>query len=97
MIASILLEGVADVLLKLASLRQEPLLLPLSLGFYILTMFAWMRASVCANALAIPGAIWLLGGLILTTFIGLHYGEVLTLRERAGVLLGAVAIVMICL
>jgi multidrug transporter EmrE-like cation transporter len=93
---SVLLEGAADYLLKLSGLKDSRTYFFWAFAAYVATMLTWMAAVYSANAIAIPGAIWLLCGLILTTFIGIWFGEALSTREWWGIILAFVAVIFLC-
>jgi len=67
-------------------------------GVYALGTFAWLPALLHKNQLAIMGTAWLLLAMAATITIGvLVFHEPLNLRQGIGVVLAAVALVLLSL
>jgi multidrug transporter EmrE-like cation transporter len=95
--ASIVFETCGDVFTKRASGTGGKILWFGAALAYNLMLVAWFLAVARAKNIVIPGMVWLLAGEVALLFVGVGmFGEVLSVYQRAGCGLAAIAMVLLC-
>ena len=92
----IVFEIVADVFAKQYSIENKMLFFIIALFFYVIANVSWLISMNKKSQLAISANIFSVSTGLIALLIGcLLYGESITVRQLAGIILGIISIILI--
>ena len=92
----IALESIADIFAKKYGMEQKAKWFILSLMGYVLANASWLMYMVRHNKLAWSANVFSVSSGILAVIIGVYfYGEVLTITQMLGIILGVISLCLL--